>query len=305
MVSPTFPQNLFENMKNLTKFIGVLLCVWLISAASVFCFVIDAPTTSWHPVPYPNGNVPDPFSDQQTGSYESDIVGTSNHPALYTHFDNAKTPSPTDGSLAFRFRMAGEKQPAGYSGAVFVGLDANMDGVLDIFLGVNNSGSKNEVGIWNAGNSLNVSPSTTSIDTKNPYATYVETVANYNWSPLSSIMDPLASTMDVNADGNTDYFISFSVNFNDVVNALNAKGISGVTQNTTMLFVGASSTQANSLNQDLNGVNGGASSSLTWKQLGAISNPITPAYVMPEPSTVSLFALSLVIGVISRRIRRD
>jgi len=109
--------------------------------------VMDSPPTDWASIAYPDNNIPDPFDDQQTGSYESDIVGDSNHAALYTAFDGAGSSSLIDGWLTFRFRMAGEKNPDGYTGAAFVGLDADLNGALDIFIGVNNSGSADEVGI--------------------------------------------------------------------------------------------------------------------------------------------------------------
>jgi len=36
----------------------------------------NSPTTQWVPILYGNNNYPDPSADQQTGTAESDIVGT-------------------------------------------------------------------------------------------------------------------------------------------------------------------------------------------------------------------------------------
>src|SRR5438067_1916260 len=90
------------------------------------------PTTEWKAVPYSNNTIiPDPALDQQTGSEEGDVVGNASEPALYTQFYNGGTPSLTDGSLAFRFRLGSDKSPPGFSGDALVGLDVNRDGKLD------------------------------------------------------------------------------------------------------------------------------------------------------------------------------
>jgi len=248
----------------------------LLGVAAILCnpataqVVMNSVTPNWTVINYPY-STPDPFDDQQTGSYEADIVGDANHGAFYTAFDGVGTPSLVDGWLAFRFRMAGEKPPKGYTGAAFVGLDANRDGALDVFVGVNNSGSKNHVGIWGAGSSANTSPGTISLDTKNPVYTAEASVSNYDWSALSETIDPDAQTLDVNQDGNTDYFLSFSVPFAEVVGACGNANITGVTEDTVIRYVAFTATQANSPNQDIGGVEGQGNSDLTWTSLGAIS----------------------------------
>ncbi len=268
--------------------------------------VMNSSTEYWAAIQYPNNNIPDPFFDQQTGSYESDIVGDSNHAALYTSFYGGGTPSLTDGQLAFRFRMAGEKNPTGYTGAVFVGLDANLDGALDIFIGVNNSGSSDQVGIWYAGSGANISPSTTTLDTMSPYYTSSLSSANYDWSILSTTIDPDAQTLDVDAgpQSGTDYFVSFSVPFTELIGAFDAISISNITENSAMTYVSASATQANSLNQDLGGVDGGVNSGDTWEVLGATSNVTSPNQTVPEPATFSLLGFAFAGGYLFRSIRR-
>src|ERR1051325_170319 len=90
----------------------------------------NSPTINWNAVLYSTNNptTPDPFTDQQTGSKESDIVGTSSVASFYTRFFDAGTPALTDGQIAFRLRLAEEQNPPGFSGAAFVGIDANADG---------------------------------------------------------------------------------------------------------------------------------------------------------------------------------
>ena len=43
--------------------------------------------------------------DQQTGDPASDIVGSAASPGFFTAFDNAGTPSLTDGSIGFRSNL--------------------------------------------------------------------------------------------------------------------------------------------------------------------------------------------------------
>src|SRR5437764_9541980 len=70
--------------------------------------------------------------------------------------------SNTDGWTPIRYSNnnpdPSNDQQTGSSEGDIVGIDANHDGAIDLFLGVNNSGAANTVGIWNPGAGLNVSP---------------------------------------------------------------------------------------------------------------------------------------------------
>ena len=281
----------------------LLLFVSLIAGAlPAAASVVDltGPTTSWTPILYSSNN-PDPSNDQQTGSSEGDIVGNAAHPSAYTTFGDAGTPSLTDGTLAFRIRLGGDLSPAGFKTALFVGLDANNDGKLDLFLGVNNSGSADMVGIWNPGTGLNVSPSTTSI-VSTPLVSYTPTAGNYYWSPVTTVNDPSVGTAtDIDGGGQNDYFLGFAIPFSDIVAQLASAGIT-FDQNSTLTYVIATATQANSLNQDLNGVAGSVNSSLTWSQLGVLSNPMTPGGLAPVPEiNPALWVGLLLIAVAVQR----
>ena len=260
-----------------------------------------SPTTLWTTILYPTNapTVPDPAGDQQTGSKEGDIVGNGLTPSLYTQFYNGGTPSLTDGQIAFRFRLAEEKNPPGYSGFAFVGLDANNDGRLDLFVGVNNSGSTAELGIYGPGTGANISPNTTSLI--NPaMTTYAETTANYSWTLVNATIDPVTLTFDVDNGGVTDRFLTWVMPFAGLVNAFTTLGILGINENSVVTYVAATATQANSLNQDINGVNGGVNSTTTWTALGGLSQPLTlQGTATPEPTAAMLLALGL--GVIGLR----
>lgn len=274
-------------------------CLWLGRAAIASMTVdVTSPTTNWTPITY-GSNHPDPSQDQQTGSTESDIVGDGSHPSVYTAFGDASTPSLTDGVLGFRIRLGADQSPAGFKGALFVGVDANGDGALDLFIGVNNSGSADTIGIWNPGAGQNVSPSTTSIVSA-PLVSYTITALNYYWTAVNSTIDPtVGSATDLNNDGKNDYFLTFTVPFANVVTQLAAKGIT-VDQNSTFSYVVATATQANSLNQDLNGVGGTYDGNATWSTLGIISDPITPGgiAVVPEPGAALIAAIVIAFAIV-------
>jgi hypothetical protein len=191
--------------------------------------------------------------------------------------------------------------PSGFKTALFVYIDANHDGKIDLFVGVNNSGSADSIGIWNPGTGLNVSPSTTSI-VATPLVTYTPTPGNYDWSQVTTVNDPSVGTAtDIDGGGKPDHFLGFSVPFGDVVSQLALQGIV-VDQNSSLSYVIATATQANSLNQDLNGVDKNYDGALTWSTLGVLSDPMTAAgvAVVPEPHMTAGICL-LLAAVISQR----
>ena len=266
---------------------------------------VASSTPNWIAISYTGSN-PDPSGDQQTGGGEGDIVGNLSHPSAYTAFGNAGTPSLTDGTIGFRVRVGADSNPPGFDGALMVGIDANRDGALDLFIGVNNSGSQAIIAIWNPGTGLNISPSTTTIG-NTALVSYAETSANYSYTAVTLSIDPSVGTAtDINADGKNDYFLSFSVPFNDVVAQLAARGITGFTEDTPLSYVVATSTQGNSLNQDLNGVPKTYDPASGWAALGANSNTISSSgvYAVPEPGTGALLLSAAACGAIRSRPRK-
>jgi hypothetical protein len=236
-------------------------------------------------------------------------VGNALHPSFYTQFGDAGTPSLTDGDLAFRIRLGADVNPVGFKTALFVGIDANHDGAIDLFVGVNNSGSADTVGIWNPGNGANTSPNTTSI-VATPLVSYTPTASNYHWAAVNTTIDPSVGTAtDLDGGGQNDFFLSFKVPFNDIVTQLAARGIAGIDQNSTFSYVMATATQANSLNQDLNGVGKTYDGNATWSALGAGSDPMSasgiPAVPEVNPAIAAAVLAALAIATHSRaRIRR-
>jgi hypothetical protein len=265
---------------------------------------VNSPTTSWTAIRYSNNN-PDPSNDQQTGSSEGDIVGNIFHASVYTTFGDGGTPSLTDGTLAFRIRLGADVSPAGFKTALFVGIDANNDGKIDLFVGVNNSGAGDTIGLWNPGTGANISPNTTSI-VSTPLVSYTQTASNYSWVPVTTTIDPSVGTsLDLDGGGQNDYFLTFDVPFSDVVAQLSAIGITGFDQNSTLTYVIATATQANSLNQDLNGVDKNYDGSATWSTLGVLSEQMSASGIsaVPEINPAAWIAL-LAAGLIGDRLVR-
>jgi hypothetical protein len=114
-------------------------------------------------------------------------------------------------------------------------------------------------------------------------------------------MDPTATNFDIDGGGQNDFFLTFSIPFSDIVAQLAAAGITGITEDTPFSYVIATSTQGNSLNQDLNGVNGGVNSAQTWAQLGALSDPTIPIAAVPELDATMCVGLLLLAVFAHRR----
>lgn len=289
----------------------VTLGVAVLPTARASLMDVTSPTTTWTGIKYGGSNGFDPTVDQQTGSAEGDIVGSAQHASVYTYFADANTPSTTDGMLGFRIRLGEDSSPAGFKTAAFVGIITNAaSGKIDLFVGVNNSGSADAIGIFWPGSGANTSPSTTTIS--GAMISYTETALNYNWSPVNTTIDPSVGTAtDLDGGGGNDYFLTFAVPFSDIVAQLAARGITGINENSTFSYVIATSTQGNSLNQDLNGVPKNYNGALSWGALGALADPTTPISAVPEGNAATFVSVLLAAVVahqhfrISRKRRRE
>lgn len=250
----------------------------------------------WTPLP----DTPDVFFDQQTGQADADIVSSLQNPGFLTVFDPGTAGSNTDGTLALRFRLdapGGTNNAPQFQRVLWVGIDADLNGSLDVFISVNRAGSNNTVGIYAPGSNPNTSPNTTSIVSM---AFYSETlgVSNYNYRAVTAA-DNIAPTghltdFTTSTSGDTDYYLSFAIPFQQIVNylALSSPAIA-LTDASGFRYVVGTSTQANSLNQDLGGVTGGINSSLSWTALGGFSGTVNASGApVPEPGTTAILLLA-------------
>jgi hypothetical protein len=266
---------------------------------------ITSSTASWTPISYVNPTQADPNNDQQTGGREGDIVGDASNASFYTAFDNGGTTGNlTDGEIGFRVRLAGDASPDGLKTVVWIGIDANADGKVDLFAGALEDA---KIGFYPAGASANISPNTTSINSSLPYFETATTAANFNFSPINAALDPAATSFNLDGGSggganHTDHFVSFKFSLGSLVtavNGLNLPGVSSFNENSPLRYIVATSQQDNALNMDLNGINGGINSTTTWEALGGFTKATTPSGVaVPEPSSLALVSIaSLLLGI--------
>ncbi len=266
---------------------------------------INSPTTAWNAVFTQGGNQMDYAQDQQTGSTEGDITGDAQNAGFYTYFDNNGSASHTDGTMYFRIRLGRDQNPVGFKTGLFVGINIpSVDNALKLFVAVDNAGSGDGIKIFAAGAGANTSPSTTSMAAVAPQKVYAETASNYDWNIVNPTYDPVVTNLDTNNDGSTDYFLSFSLPFADVVSEMLRLSSLVITDQTIVRFVVATATQNNSLNQDLGGIPKTFNGASTWETLGGFTpaSEIFPTITsVPEPATVLLTGLGISLFAWRRR----
>ena len=238
----------------------------------------------------------DPYSDTQAQKAGTEIVGDITHPTSYINYDNKGTTTGTtpesDDILSFRLRI-GDETKSTHSAYAFFGIDANNDGVLDAFV----SSGAGETSIWAADPSTaNTSPATTSVASPASYI-YDQTVDNYNFAFVSDANDSDWTIDDLDGDGNTDVFISFSIPIADLDSFLATQGIT-YTQDTKLRFISLTATQPNSLNSDINGVDKSSVDDWfkTFEELEIIKDPFTET--PPVITLVGTTPLSILQGFV-------
>lgn len=292
------------------RVVGIATTLFFLGAGPAQAQLISGSTSRWNAILYGTNGVADPSNDQQTGQRESDLVGTTAIPSAYMAFDPATAGSLTDGTLYFRLRLAEDSQSAGYSGFIWVGIDGNSDGAIDLFAGVDRQGNNSQTVLRNPGTGANTSPNTTSIDTADlATSPYQHTASNYDWAAVGAA-NYTGSNLDVDAGGQTDFFMSFSVPFQDIVTNLNTTGTGrptpiSINQNTNLRFVIATSQQGNSINQDINGGNVPINSTSTYTSLGVISNTttLTAQITVPEAGSLAFLLWGGGLGLLAYRRR--
>ncbi|MBW2421793.1 MAG: hypothetical protein JRH19_24865 [Deltaproteobacteria bacterium] len=263
--------------------------------------VPSSPTTLWTQVDYPTLPPPDAAGDHGTNRTETDVVGDAADASFYTIFDDAGTPLTTDGNIGFRVRVSGDSQGAGFNNFLMVGLDFGEDatGDIDLFLGVNGRGRRDNVAIFRPGATANVSPTTTSLLT--PAAQrYPQDSDNYAFSSMNGTIDPGVLTTDFGSDG-TDRFISFVVPFDAIVTEMFALNMT-IDENSKVRYVVGTGTRPTLLDQDLSGTTAGWSDPRSWDELGTSSF----VYLLrgtraPEPGTATLVCIGLLLLSARRR----
>lgn len=287
-------------MKQLFSQLLAFICLASFTASAA---TVSDPSSMWT---HFAGNY-DYLADQQTGQSAGDIVGdTASNYGFFVTFNDNGSSSATDGTLGFRLRLddaGGTKKNPAFDRVAWIGIDADTNGSIDVFLGLNIQGNSSELLIASPGTSANISPNTTSIAIT-PYQTYALTTDNYNYRPVNYTTDG-GTTNDVTTTttGDPDYYVSFMVPFTDVVAFLSTSSIQ-INDQSPLRYVTATSTQTNSLNQDLGGVDGNINSATTWVDLGGFTQIVTAnGTLIPEPTSGLLALISLTAALLIRRRR--
>ncbi|MES3024950.1 MAG: DUF4347 domain-containing protein, partial [Pseudomonadota bacterium] len=265
--------------------------------------VVNLSTSSgWVAIMYGAGK--DPNGDSQAGAADTDIIGDATHGSLYTAYDDNGTATTADDSIVFRLRIDNPTSTTNFSGVAMVGMDANLDGKVDLFMAVDGRNNGQAVKLYDPGNGLNVSPNTT---TAAPVpagwlangGVYSFNSTNYSVVAVSAASDPHygvssmtpgAPATDISGDGKADAFVSWRLPLADLITVMakpstvdaktglyGPRGATGIvfTKDTTVQYLSFTMTQTSSINGDLNGVDGSYDPNVGFGP--AFSLPMTPA----------------------------
>jgi hypothetical protein len=262
---------------------------------------VSGPTTLWTPINKP-GVVSDFARDNQANIADLELVGDADNSAFYGQFDGLGTPSTVDGEIAFRFRMSGDQGNARFAGYAWVGVDADRDGTLDLFL----SASDRDIGIYETdANSTNSSPGETGIGSL-IWSTRTNQ-DNYEWAPVTATNDPTATSFDIDNEAGTDYFLSFVLPFNQLVSAVTSiTALPAFDETAVLSYIAATSTNRNTLNSDINGIEGGTSSQTPWndEENGITNETGVDGTPIPEPVTTSVIVAFIALALLCVRKRK-
>lgn len=233
-------------------------------------------------------------TDQQTGQGADDFAADATYAGFY---QKAGTIGGSDYILyRARFDKFDGADRWGNGGNFGIGMDVTGDGALDLILmmseGSGNPSNRTRTLTWgDPGAGANTGPSTTSWTFPAQTATDLVVNSTYDVSP---------TTDGSMINGTADMFLSFAVSFANLqaaVRAYTPLTSFTMTYDTRISYIAFTSTQANSLNQDLFGTTGNTSSTLTWAQLGAMSGPANAFGVVPEPATYAQVSLLILAGI--------
>lgn len=306
-------------MRHLNPITSLLLLALALSGASAArAQTLNATTnTGWTTWTFGGGAMVDFSGDQQTGQGADDFVGDN---GIFTMASQAGTASfaPTTDYLFFRARMndysADDKW--GNGGNWGVGMDLDGDGDLDLIVMMSESaGNVNNrsrtVTFGTPGTGANTGPSTTTWSFASQTAITLTLNQSYDLQSATAVDGQ-------SYGGNADAWLTFGLSFAQLQTAIRTYADNDanpataspfanytLTYDSRIAMISFTSTQSNALNQDLAGVNGGTSSTLTFAALGAITPQMGPGGYVPEPSTYAQIGVLLsVAGFIAYRRRK-
>ncbi|MEX1377281.1 MAG: Ig-like domain-containing protein [Eubacteriales bacterium] len=241
--------------------VAFVVCTFPVNSINIAKAAEITDNTGWVTA-YPENNQNDYLQDQQTGSgsVSQDIVGDASNPSTYMRFSSTE--------IDFRIRISNINgtSPYEFKNFAFIGIDSDVNGSVDFFLGIYNpTGNNGRLGIYDAAAGYeNLGPSTTGISGKPLMAFAPDSGVNFDISDAPT-----------NFNGDPDYYISFKFSMSDIADALQGTGHT-FTSSTPFRFMTGTAAQDNSFNQDLNGMDQtGFSSDETWNDLNVFSDIVT------------------------------
>ena len=325
----------------------ILLCLTVHSEAVI---ALNSPTSDFNAL-YLNGES-DPIADNQANRPDIELVGNDSVGlyAFYAQFNNNNDPlNPssnvaTDGEVFFRVRVAGDQSQSTLDGFVLVGLDITGDGALDYY--ISHGGTPTQtISIIRAGASANNSPTTMSlgetlysINVDSSNSSFVEVDAygpsgnenpdGLNDTPLAEQpaglgQNQVATTNDLNGAGDIDHFLTFSLDFQALVDVIVAdatpisEGAPGLLDAVYLGFddtfdvqlLLTTSQNGSNINSDLGGIDGNSSTDPFVDPegggSGGLTNPVDVSGAeVPEPSAYAFFFGVVTLGFAAIRRRR-
>ena len=248
---------------------AVLVCACVLGAfsgATLSSTSISDPDVSSGSGWVPYGISTDVIGDSRAGSLLStDIVGDSTYPSLYLQYDSSGD------EFAVRIRVNGydglDPLHPLFRGFAYLGIDADLDGVIDFFIGVVNPMGAGRVAIYSSDPSApNFGPNTTGL-IRPIFAAQPIAGSNYSF---------VETTDGSNFSDNPDYFITFKFDVADITAAAASLGFA-FDGTTPFSFVAGAATQDNTVNGDVNGYDDRIfpPRGSTWMSVGAIGSPIS------------------------------
>lgn len=279
----------------LMKIHTLVLVLAFASYLNIHAASVSAPSTGWMAV---EGNF-DFIGD--TNEADLDIVGQAEDYGLFvTHSGNGSEDS-REGVFGFRLRLdaaGGNRKETSYEKAAFLGIDADSNDGLDVFIGVDFSGKQPVLGLFAPSGEAkgNNGPANTVIS-QTPFISYEISDRNYSYRPVDFKMDG-GTTNDLNPgeQGEPDYYLSVMVDFADIVSYLSGQGIR-IDKRSPLRFWAATSTMGGSFDGDIAGIEGAWQPEGTWRELGALSQ----AVAIPEPGAAAVLAVGSMALLFRRR----
>ncbi len=252
----------------LTLLLGFTSCANAVIALS-------ASTDSFNPLQL--GGPSDPTEDNQANRVDLELVGRPENglEAFYIKFDNEGDASTTDGDLAFRIRLSGNTSQNNVGGGIYVGLDITGDGALDYFVAHQGKNDQN-ISIFRAGSGSNNSPSSLTLgDSLFSESTVYDNGSNLQTANISFVevedidpgltgvgYDPYDLDAGSKKKSGADYFLTFKIDFADLVAVIVADAESGKIDSQYSLFddtsviqmLVVSSQNTNNINSDFGGI---------------------------------------------------